>query len=288
MNSNPSLAASLRFLIRLNGSLPLMIKSTTAFDAAAHDYDREFAHTAIGRYLRRAVHEELTWVGAGTRLLDLGGGTGEDALWAVSRGSGVTIVDASEAMLANARDKAREVGADSRIEFHQLDLNACDLSQRFDAHSFEGVLLNFGVYNCIADGPRLARTLGRLTKQGGYLTLVVMSPVCPWEIIWHLLRLCPRDAFRRLRRNAAVRIKGGQDVSVRYPTPRAVRREFEGAFDFVSLRGVGACVPPPYLNRIFERHPGMLRGLSRCEGAICHWFPWTWMNDHYLMSMVRR
>ena len=136
-----------------------MITSTTPFDAAAADYDREFAHTTIGRYLRRAVYKELTWIGAGTRLLDLGAGTGEDALWAVSRGSDVAIVDASEVMLANARDKARKEGVDSRIEFHQLDLNACDLSQRFDGDSFEGVLLNFGVYNCIADWPRLAQTL---------------------------------------------------------------------------------------------------------------------------------
>jgi len=53
---------------------------TATFDAVASGYDAAFTERTLGRMLRAAVRERLPFA-AGDRVLELGCGTGEDAIW---------------------------------------------------------------------------------------------------------------------------------------------------------------------------------------------------------------
>src|SRR5690348_11622808 len=54
----------------------------SAFDGKAHDYDADFTATGLGSVLRVRVWDRLAVLFAGReRLLELGCGTGEDAVW---------------------------------------------------------------------------------------------------------------------------------------------------------------------------------------------------------------
>src|SRR5262249_13745568 len=67
-----------------------------AFDAVAHRYDAEFSDRWLGETLRRQVWRELApLVKPGSHVLDLGCGTGEDAVWLAGRGARVCATDAS-------------------------------------------------------------------------------------------------------------------------------------------------------------------------------------------------
>lgn len=151
-----------------------------AFDTLAPDYDLTFTHTTIGRHLRERTHAALmTLVKPGDHILELGCGTGEDAIFTVGLGAHVVAADASAGMLATAARKA----ADAEITFVQLDLN--QLPQTFTAPLFQGVLSNFGPINCVVDRTALAAWLYQRTAPGAFVALGVMPPLCAWEFLWH-------------------------------------------------------------------------------------------------------
>jgi ubiquinone/menaquinone biosynthesis C-methylase UbiE len=80
-----------------------------AFDSLAPTYDQDFTASRVARYLRGRVHARLSrHFHAGDHVLELGCGTGEDALYLASQGIHVTATDARQ-MLEMARAKRREI-----------------------------------------------------------------------------------------------------------------------------------------------------------------------------------
>src|SRR5215207_7784405 len=107
----------------------------TAFDLLAPTYDEDFTCSPIARWLRDQTHARLdTLFHAGETVLELGCGTGEDALYLARRGVRVLATDASEEMLAAAGVKAT---GEPLMSVQKLDIR--DLSdsteKSFDAET---------------------------------------------------------------------------------------------------------------------------------------------------------
>ena len=118
------------------------------------------------------------------RILELGCGTGEDAILLARRGHRVLAIDASAEMIRRARLKAIAAGCAERIDFRVLNMESLD-ELRAEPR-FDGVFSNFGAVNCVADLARLARQLAALLAPGAPLLLVVMGRHVPWE--WAVVR----------------------------------------------------------------------------------------------------
>lgn len=291
------------------------------FDAVADSYDATFTDTRLGRWLREAVWRHLAAAfRLGDHVLELGCGTGEDAIWLARRGLYVTATDTSPGMLEVARRKVEATGLQKRISLQRLDLSrlaedsldlapmaATDpaLTSRSPSRTtgtdhptrFAGAFSNFGPLNCLPDRRPVARTLARWIQPGGLVLLVVMGPICPWEIGWHLLHGQPEVALRRLRWgvNAQVGVADngvadnvGNSVAVWYPSPRRLAREFHPQFRVRRLTGLGAWLPPSYLSHLVDRWPAIFEAARALEQVTGSWFPWTWLNDHYLLVLERR
>ena len=201
------------------------------FDAVAADYDENFARSRLGRMLRGAVHRHLADLAKpGDRVLELGCGTGEDALWLARRGARVTATDASRGMLRVAAAKAEAAGLGERISFSRLDLERIGdaPSEGLDG-GFDAALANFGVLNCLPDRRAVAERLAGWLRPGGRAAVVVMSPLCPWEIGWHLAHGRLRTAARRLRPGSVARIGDGATVRVWYPSLATLDRGARGS-----------------------------------------------------------
>jgi ubiquinone/menaquinone biosynthesis C-methylase UbiE len=262
-----------------------------AFGAAATDYDRSFTDSWSGRVMRAQVHSHLEEAFRDCdTILDLGCGTGEDAVWLARRGVQVTAVDASAEMLTVAAGKAAAVGVEDRVDFIQADLGHLRTAFRRggDGGEFDGALANFGVLNCVEDRRALAAALAASLRPGGILVVVVMGPFCMSEVAWYLLHGNVRAATRRWRQGEPARVGPGATVPVWYPGPRRLQNEFASWFALRRRAGIGAILPSVAPSAWPGRWPSaaaVIEGAERRVGAA----PWSaWFADHHLADLERR
>jgi SAM-dependent methyltransferase len=255
--------------------------SLKPFDALAAGYDAGFTATPLGALLRESVQRRLdARFAPGGRVLEIACGTGEDAVHLGRRGVRVLATDVSQAMVERAREKVVVAGLAETIETRRLAIE--DLSSL--AGPFDGAFSDFGGLNCVADLPAVARDLAGLLRPGAALLLCVMGPLVPWEWAGFLRRGEPVKAFRRLRRGGTP----WRGVTVRYPSPAALRRAFAPAFRPARLAAVGALLPPTEWEGWAARHPRLLAALARWERRLETLPPLPWLADHYLLELVRR
>lgn len=250
-----------------------------AFDGVAASYDADFSHRPAGRLLREAVWRHLTpFVRRGANVLDLGCGTGEDALWLARMGCSVVAVDGSPAMLALVRRKAALNGLESWIETARFDVDQLpDLGMPFDL-----VLSNFGALNCATDLSRLRRIA---VRPGGVVALTVMGRFCAWETLWHGLHL-RRAAVRRWRGHTTAVIDG-KTIAVRYWTVRQIVEALGPGFRKLAVHGIGTAIPPSEVFDFIERRPGLLGHLSRWETRLASQPAFASLADHRLVILRR-
>ncbi|HEU0015316.1 MAG TPA: class I SAM-dependent methyltransferase, partial [Longimicrobium sp.] len=252
-------------------------------------YDAGFTETALGRVCRDAVWRRLdARFPAGARVLELGCGTGEDAVHLARRGVKVLATDGAPAMVETARRKAQERGVSAAFGTLTLEAFAAGPSAEtalLDEHGpFDGAYSNFGALNCVAELGPVARALAARLRPGAPAVLVLMGPVVPWEWLWFLARARPGAAFRRLRPGGA-RWRG---ATIRYPGIGAARRAFAPWFRPLRASAVGALVPPPYTEDWAGRRESMVARLDRWERRWEDRFPLPWLADHYVLELERK
>jgi SAM-dependent methyltransferase len=250
-----------------------------AFDPLAAGYDAEFTHSPLGEALRAIVWARFDAVFAqASSVLDLGCGTGEDAVRLARAGVRVTALDASEAMVQRARHKAREHGCAERIEFHCLPMER--LGEALPQPRFDGVLSNFGALNCVSDLGALLAALAPRLARGARLLWVPMGRYVPWEWAWYLLRARPDKAGRRLGR-ARTPWRG---LSIGYPTPRELTALLRPSFRIDAVRPLGFALPPSFAGPWVARHPRLFAALTRLEHAGQSRAFLASLADHYILE----
>lgn len=253
----------------------------TAFDPLAKSYDTVFTDSALGRVYRGATWR---WLDAafetGQQVLEIGCGTGEDAVHLARRGVRVVATDPSPVMIETTRAKAEAAGLGKMITALQVDAGRIhELVGKFD-----GAFSSFGALNLVPDLAPVADRLAERLRPRARLVLGIMGPVVPWEWVWYLLRGRPGKAFRRLRRGGVM----WHDVVVRYPAIRAVRKVFNQKFRTLRVGAIGAFVPPPYAEVWALRHPVITGVLERWERSLETVPPLPWLADHFQIEFTRR
>ncbi|HET7809232.1 MAG TPA: class I SAM-dependent methyltransferase [Steroidobacteraceae bacterium] len=253
-----------------------------AFDHIAEGYDAEFTTSALGRVLRAMVWQRYAACFVpGSSLLELGCGTGEDAMHLARAGHRVLATDVSPRMIDCARRKAEASGVADRIRFQVASMDS--LSAVLGGEVFDGVYSNFGAVNCVPDLAALARSLAPRLKPHAALVWVIMGRFVPWEMAWYLVRGDARRAFRRLRR-AGSEWRG---LTIHYPTPARCARLLEPHFIFSGARPLGLLLPPSYAARWLERAPRMRAWLSRLERSTFERARGAALGDHYVLEARR-
>ncbi|HEU4781542.1 MAG TPA: methyltransferase domain-containing protein [Steroidobacteraceae bacterium] len=254
----------------------------TAFDGMAGEYDTEFTATPLGSVLRAMVWKRYERrFGGSEHLLEIGCGTGEDAVELARRGHRVFAIDASEQMVRVAQRKAESAGVAHRIQFRCVPMES--LGTQLSGMTFDGVYSNFGALNCAADVETLAADLAPRLAPGAPLVWVVMGRHVPWEWAWYLAHGEARKAFRRLSRGGVS--WGGLQVS--YPTPTALTRALRPHFAACGARSLGFVLPPSYAAAWLNRSPRVLAALTRAERAAQRWQACASLSDHYILEAER-
>lgn len=227
-------------------------------------------------------------------LLEIGCGTGEDALALAACGHRVVACDPAPAMIAMARAKAATAARAGRgslpIEF-PIEFILGEVEDVADAwpsrgHAVDGVFSNFAPLNCELSLAPLRLLLERSLRRGGRLLAVVLPQICPLEVALFMARAEPRAALRRFRRDAVADVEGRR-FSMKYYGARDFDRALGAGFRRIETRSLGLCLPPLGFGRAFARVPGLLPTLAAIEDRLSSLPGFCRMGDHVLLVYER-
>ncbi|MGH7616135.1 MAG: class I SAM-dependent methyltransferase [Gemmatimonadaceae bacterium] len=262
--------------------------AAAAFDAIAERFDLRYGAWLSVAAQRSAVRARLVAAfPRGSRLIDIGGGTGEDAEFLIRAGRSVQLTDASPAMVRVAEAKLRPLGAPAPrvVPAERLDAFA-DERDAAGLTPFDGGYSNFAALNCVTSLSDPARGLARLIRPGGKLVLVIFGTCPPGEWLVQLARLDIRSAFRRASRGEVHARLGGREFTVRYHRAADVARAFGPWFRLVERRGIGVFVPPSAAEPAMSRFPRVLAALEAMDRLVSR--PLAALGDHVLYELERR
>jgi len=274
-------------MARFGSAAPQLRDTQEAFDSVAADYDGPRGNNAMIQDMRREMWRWLddTFT-SDARLIDLGCGTGLDAVRMAKRGHHVTATDWSPRMVERARDRAQRESVTDRVR--PLPVGAHELQRIDGAELFDGAYSNLGALNCVPDLTSVARECARLLKPRGALVFTVIGRRCPWEIGYYILR---RDWQRVRIRFARDMVPVGMNkrtVWTRYYGVHEFYTAFEREFELEHYRGICVLAPPPYLTQVREKRLRLYELLWRLDRRTAGWPLLRNLGDHFLLIMRKR
>jgi SAM-dependent methyltransferase len=257
-----------------------------AFEKIASAFDSRFgvwrSVAAQRRAVRRALLREFPQRG---HILEVGGGTGEDAAFLGAHGFRVLLTDPSPTMVSLSRAKLARFGGQAEV------LAAEDMEEFATRHlsaggtRFDGAFSNFAPLNCVADLTPVARGLARLLRSGAPAMLVLFGTFCPGEVVTELLVGRPRQAFRRFRSGEQPAHIAQCEFSIVYHRAKSLQRALAPWFVLEKRMGIGITVPPSAAEPWISRHPRVLAAMEAFDRAASR--PLAPLGDHVLYQFRR-
>lgn len=250
---------------------------SAAYDAIAAEYDRQLADDA---WMRRVLWQRYAQLfDPGQQVLDVGCGTGTDAVFLARRGVRVTAIDVSPAMIAQARAKIARQGLADMVQLAVLDIG--ELAS-LPAARFDGTISAFAALNTLPTLTRFAADAARLLRPRGRMIVHLLNRSSLWE--WAGLVAHGRWAEARQlggRRERAFGV-GGQPVTHYLPrADEAYARYFSPHFQLCRAYGLGITRPPRPLHYAPEA------ALSRLDAFIGPYHPFIDWGRFIVLEMAK-
>ena len=263
-----------------------MRPAVAAFDAIAPIFDQRFGTwqsvAAQRRAVRQALLREFPKYG---HILELGGGTGEDAAFLASAGYRMLLTDPSPTMVALAQDKLSPFGSRTAVATgEELD----DFAAQFLAtggNLFDGAFSNFAPLNCVIDLGPVARGLAQLLKPGAPAMLVLFGTFCPGEMLTEVLHKRPDQALRRCKTGPLPARLAKHNFPIVYHRSAALKRAFAPWFVLEKRLGIGVTVPPSAAEPWISHQPRLLGAMETFDRMVSR--PLAIFGDHILYQFRR-
>jgi len=219
-------------------------------------------------------------------LLDMGCGTGLDAVYLASHGYFVTAMDWSPEMAGRARQRASQSNLADRVEVKNLGVHQLE---EFQPESFDAAYSDLGPLNCVMNIDETAHSIAKILKPQGMIIATVIGRICPWEWFFYIAKGRWKRASLRLNRGLVSVPLNNRRVWMRYYSPRDFKNIFErSGFELVSRRTLGLFVPPPYAIKYAGRHPRLINTLQAMDDSLGHWPILREWGDHFLLVMRKK
>ena len=255
---------------------PHQISVRKAFDRHADKYDEKFSKQVLGESIRlevwRAADDAFA---SASKVLDLGSGTGEDAIHFARKGIQVTAVDISPQMIGRLKEKAAASGLSSNIT-----PIVCAMDHYSPAESdFDGIISNFGAVNCLSDLAWLRELAQRALKPGSSVILTTMGRFYPLETAVLLLKGQFSRAFRRVTTACEVSIER-VPLRVHYHSLKDIRGTLGSQFRLEQVSGLRAFLPVPGWEHLEKS--AIFRCLAPVDLMWCRWRFTAEYADHFV------
>jgi SAM-dependent methyltransferase len=254
---------------------------TRAYDAAAADYDERVAGDA---WMRSALWERYARLFGPTQtVLDVGSGTGIDALFLARNGVRVLAIDVSPSMISQARVKLMNARLDDLVELRVMDVSELGA---LPESSFDGIVSAFASLSTVADLDGFATEAARLLKPQGTLLIHLLNRWSVWEWLG-LVRNGRFLAIRHLGRDVSRNFNiGGRSVRhYLYHAHEAYGRFFAARFRLRGAYGLGILRPPHSLRRI---PPAVVSSLDRLERPLRARRPFIDWGRFFVLELEKR
>jgi SAM-dependent methyltransferase len=219
----------------------------------------------------------------GEAVLDIGCGTGIDALFLARNGIRVVGIDASPSMIAQARAKLENDRLKTLIELRVLDVGEVESLPKAGV---AGIIAAFASLSAVPELEGFAAAAAGLLAPKGTLLLHLLNRWSLWE--WMSLVKAGRwPEARRLGRNLDRNfLIGGRTVRHRlYHAREAYARFFAGGFRLRRAYGLGILRPPHTLERV---PAPVVTMLGRLEPAVRARRPFINWGRFFVLELERR
>jgi len=229
-----------------------------AYDRTAPDYDRQVQGDA---WMRTVLWERYARLfRPGQVVLDVGCGTGIDALFLARRGIRVVGIDASVAMVAQARAKLADDRLEDLVQLRVMDINEIGSLET----DFDGIISAFASLSAVGDLDGFAADAARLLRPRGSMVLHLLNRSSLWEwlgLVRHGRWPAAGPVWHTRERDFVI---GSRRVPhYLYHAREAYARFFRPHFRLGRGYGLGILRPPPTIHRVPPAIVALLGGLER-------------------------
>ncbi len=259
-----------------------------AFDSASEEYDYTISHNYINSWIRkRSVNELHRITRTSDVLLEIGCGTGSEAIQISKQVKGIVATDISEKMLDLLKRKVHARRLDRKIIAAKA--RASEISGVKDllpegrvrvAYSFNGAL------NCEPDIESVPGQLSRVVEDDGYFLCSIRNTLCLPEALSHSLVLQFDKMSTRKDQPTMVSV-GGMDIPSFYYSPARFAQLFRPHFRVRKMIGLPAFLPPAYLSNYYLQTGKARLILEKLEFVLGSRFPFNRVGDQTLFVFQR-
>ena len=254
--------------------------SVKGFSAMAAVYDESALSNPIVAWMRDRIRSAVeAQISPDRSILEINAGSGVDAAYFAAKGYRVHATDVAQGMLASISKKAALPSLEGRLTYEALSFDRLDEAR---GGPYDLVFSNLGGLNCTDDLAAVVRGLPDVLKPGGSAVLVVMPPVCPWEMA-QALRGHLSTARRRFSKHGTLARVAGERVPTWYHAPGNLAKALGPRFRVDALRSFSVFAPPSYLGGFALRHPRLLRMLTGIDDAMGRFWPLNRCGDFYML-----
>jgi ubiquinone/menaquinone biosynthesis C-methylase UbiE len=259
-----------------------------AFDSASEEYDYTISRNYINSWIRkRSINELYRIANASDVLLEIGCGTGSEAIQISKQVKGIVATDISEKMLDLLERKVKAKRLDRKILV--ATARASEVSTVKDilpegkvrvAYSFNGAL------NCEPDIQKVPSELSKIVQEDGYFLCSIRNTLCLPEALSHSLVLQFDKMATRKDQPTMVSV-GGMDIPSYYYPPSRFVKIFRPHFQVRKMIGLPAFLPPAYLSDYYLRTGKARLLLEKLELVLGDRFPFNRLGDQTLFVFQR-
>ena len=258
-----------------------------AFNNTAPSMDTVVVRNPINAWIRQVNSSLLVEsFPPGSQLIELGCGTGDEAIMLANHGCRVLALDISDGMVAKAREKVQTMGLEDRIQVQQGRI--ADLASLVDASpwkSFDGAYASFSL-TYEPDLRDICESLFHVLKPGTLLLCTLPNRLVLSEVVIYGAQLRLEKVTWRFKRPLYRQI-AGHTLRIHAYSPWEMAALFEGSFELQGLVGLPVFLPPIYLHDFYRRLGKFQTILKQIDSLLAKRFPWNNLGDHTFYRFKR-